>query len=46
MHFKDTTEDSKVWIKEVEDIWNQMDEIGLMQAITNKDFMLHVMGNV
>ena len=41
---KSAADDPEVWIKEIEDNHNQVDEFGL--TLQDKDFMLHVMGNL
>ena len=43
LHLKNTTDNPEAWIMELEDIHNQMDEIHLMQAMTNDNIMHHVM---
>ena len=43
---KNAENDPEVLITEIEDIYNQMDEIGLTSHMSYDDLMLHVMGNV
>ena len=45
-HMKQSTDDSNVWIKELEDLYNQMNEVGFTQVMSDDDFRLHVMGNL
>ena len=40
------SDDPEFWITELEDIPNQMDEIGLMSQMSDDDFVLHIMGNI
>ena len=43
---KHATDDPGAWIMDIEEVYNQMDEISLCQAITDEYFMLHVIGTL
>ena len=41
---KSLANDPGVWITELEDIHNQIDEIGLTSCMSDNDFMFYIMG--
>ena len=43
---KSVVDDPEVWITELEDICNQIDEIGLTSFMSDDDIMLYVMCNL
>ena len=43
---KSLVDDLDVWITELKEIHNQMDDIWLMSCMPDNDFMLHIMGNL